>query len=239
MKWIVGAICIFLLTGCSEKKVVQNENNQKIKMQVAIQTGIEQVQYKNPTIAQNKEASNPITNNQSISVKEEQVYQNINVLEQEVTNLLINDKPETIKEKVITKLITLVDFIYYDVPIGNVYFKELTANVQAKICEILINMDQTIESKLPNYKENINEKYHVVLNYVKTKTTDFTSKTSEKIEEKIGSENYQNFVSGANEMKESVQNTVEWMKEGASKIYGSGKEKVNNWYQELKEKYNK
>lgn len=262
MKWILFVISLLLVTGCNEKKIVENENNQKVD-------GENNVLETNPPIEiSNTEAnnipklpetsiveSNPNTEvsnvgesveNQETQIpdtpaltEEVQTLQAIDSLEQEVTALLAEEQTESLKEKVATKFITLVDFIYYDEPIGNVYFKDLTASAQEKVRAILTRMDHAIEGKIPNYKDTLKEKYQKALNYVKTGIGNLTSAASEKIESAMGSENYQNFVDAKDDMVESFQNTAGIIADGASKAYQSGKEKVSNWYQELKEKYEK
>lgn len=267
MKWILLIISLFLITGCSEKRVVENENNQKVDMEETkigivdtAPAGIEpeeserKVETSNFLDTQSKPEENNMYSNieesqeknensevtiTPVPTKEVQTLQAIDSLEQEVTVLLAEEQTESLKEKIATKLITLVDFIYYDEPIGNVYFKDLTASAQEKVHAILTRMDHAIESKIPNYKDTLKEKYQKALNYVKTGIGNLTSAAGEKIESAMGSENYQNFVDAKDDMVESFQNTGKLIQEGASNIYQSGKEKVSNWYQGLKEKYEK
>ncbi len=262
MRWIFVIVSLFLLTGCNEKKVIQNENNQKVDFEneEKIESSNEQIsselqdpnsstEVSNletgnvPTMEEysNKDFSNMNAQPESIpvAVKEEQTVQQIDSLEQEVTMLLSSEKVESVKEVIATKFITLVDFIYYEEPIGDVYFKDLTQAAQEKIRAILTRMDTAIESKIPNYKDTLQAKYQSALHYVKTGVGNITNKVSEKLESTMGSDNYQNFVDAKDDMVESFQNTGKIIKEGASHIYQSGKEKVSNWYQGLKEKYEK
>lgn len=248
MKWILLLMSIVLLTGCNEKKVVNNENNTKVESDSINETTEAKQNELREQASQNtinkteepvelpSEVESHIEEQASIPVQEEEfVVQQINELEEDVSRLLATEQTETIKEKVIEKFITLVDFIYYDEPIGNVYFKDLTESMKENVCSILARMDAMIENKLPNYKDTLKEKYQQALHYVKTQV----GKVGEKIEEAIGEDNYQNFMDAKDDLKESFQNTAEWIKEGSSKIYESGKEKVSNWYQNFKEKHEK
>lgn len=244
MKWILLLMGLFLITGCNEKNVVQNENNKKV-------VDTEQVDMEStpkgesiPSLVESTNDSNHEETTVSepivpVRTEEDQVMQQIDTLNQEVTTLLATEQLETVKEKIITKFITLVDFIYYDAPIGNVYFKDLTASAQEKVRSILDRMDTAIEGKIPSYKDTLKEKYQKALQYMKTQVSNFSNKVSEKLESTMGSENYQNFIDAKDDMKESFQNTAEIIKEETSKVYQSGKEKVSSWYQELKEKYEK
>ncbi len=262
MRWIFVIVSLFLLTGCNEKKVIQNENNQKVDFenQDKVENSNEQISSELQEPSSSSEVSNLETGNSStmeeysnkdfsnmnvqpesipVAVKEEQTVQQIDSLEQEVTMLLSSEKVESVKEVIATKFITLVDFIYYEEPIGDVYFKDLTQAAQEKIRAILTRMDTAIESKIPNYKDTLQAKYQSALHYVKTGVENITNKVSEKLESTMGSDNYQNFVDAKDDMVESFQNTGKIIKEGASHVYQSGKEKVSNWYQGLKEKYEK
>ena len=246
MKWILFVIGLLLVTGCHEKKIVENENNQKVDREennvletnppIEISNTEESTNIpklpensiveSNPNIevsnvgesVENQEPQMPDT---PALTKEEQSMQAIATLEQEVNTLLDQEQTESLKEKIATKFITLVDFIYYDEPIGNVYFKDLTASAQEKVRSILARMDTAIESKIPNYKDTLKEKYQKVLNYIKTGVGNLTNKASEKMESVMGSENYQNFVDAKDDMVESFQNTGKLIKDGASHIYQS------------------
>ena len=254
MKWIMLLISIIIVTGCNEKNVIQNENKNKSekilaqKIKEDSKTPSEGEQHTNlqeypESVIENTDVKKETTNPEeqiipSISVIEkEDNMQEVMMLEQEVTTLLSKESTITIKENIISKFITLVDFIYYDKPIGNLYFKNLTTNAQEKVKSIMEKMDQAIEIKIPNYKDSLKEKYHKALNYVKTKTANLSDKANEKIEQVLGNENYQNFIDAKNDMKESFQNTKEKVKEETSKVYENGKEKLSNWYQELKKNH--
>lgn len=248
MKWVLVIISVLLFTGCNEKKIVENQNNAKVEENDPMKSQMESTE--DQSVILNKEDNrdefekqlNTLSQDMKQSYekvpvleKEEQVIQQVNALEADISRLLSVEQPETIKEKVIEKFILLVDFIYYDEPIGTIYFKDLTVSAKENVLSIFMHMDAMIEKKLPNYKGTLKEKYQQALHYVKKQL----DKVGEKIEKTIGEENYQNFVDAKDDLTESFQNTAEWIKEGSSKIYENGKEKVSNWYQEFKEKHEK
>lgn len=230
MRWILLISCLFLMTGCNEKEITPNQEEPTYPKETIKE---ENMDLENPNIDSSTE------NNMSVTQKEEQMITYTESLEQEVMTLLNSEKSETIKEKIADKFITIVDFIYYDASINGIYFKDLTESAQAKIKEIARRIDGAIESKIPDYKSTLKEKYQTALAYVKDKAGVISDKAQEKIEDTIGSENYQNFVDAKDDMKDSFQNAVEVISDGASHIYQSGKDKVSNWYQGLKEKYDK
>jgi hypothetical protein len=76
-----------------------------------------------------------------------------------------NEKLESTKKPNISKdtfkngFISIVDFIFYDQPIKGVTFKELKSKTKAKVIYYALLIDAAIDSKFPNYKENISSKY--------------------------------------------------------------------------------
>lgn len=63
------------------------------------------------------------------------------------------------KDKLKNGFITIVDFIFYDGTIKGVTFKELRSATKAKVIYYALLIDAGIDSKFPNYKENISSKY--------------------------------------------------------------------------------
>ena len=240
MKKVLFVLCLLLITGCHQQKMNDPEKpsipvdaNGVVEESSNVMQESEQPLEEGISVSENMvESESP---NIAVPIEEEQVMYEVNRIEQEVTTLLETESSPTLKEKVVSKFITLVDFVYYDEPMNGVYFKDLTASAQEKIRSILNRMDTAIENKIPNYKDTLKSKYQTVLSYLKEKS----SQAKEKLESTIGSENYENLVESKEDMKESFQNAAELVTEGASQIYESGKEKVSNWYQDLKEKYKK
>ena len=238
MKKVLFVLCLLLVTGCHQQQMKDSENP-------SIPVDANSVVEESSNVIQESEQTEVISASENtvelenpdiaVSIEEEQVMHEVNQIEQEVTTLLETESSSTLKEKVASKFITLVDFVYYDEPMNGVYFKDLTASAQEKVRSILERMDRAIENKIPNYKDTLKSKYQTALSYLKEKT----SQAKEKLESAIGSENYENLVESKEDMKESFQNAAEVITEGASQIYESGKEKVSNWYQNFKEKYKK
>lgn len=245
MKIIIILFCMICMTGCQQNKVkpsseIDDHSNEKVAESTIdssqnINQPEETMIEENITSNTSNATISEETPNRSVETKEEIAVQQIEMLDQEVHTMLQSESSTTLKEKVIDKFIILVDFIYYDVPINDVYFKDLTASLQNKVRSILERMDTAIENKIPNYKDTLKAKYQTVLSYLKEKT----NVAKEKIESAMGSENYDNFKQSADDMKESFQNVGSAIAEGASSLYEKGKEKVSNWYQELKENHEK
>lgn len=259
MKWILLICCIFLATGCNEKnepKTKSNETNQENVNQNTVEEDLnqsiietEKILHEDVTEQPNHEqvvetapgasvalSIDSFESTESVTTDDEQMIAYTESVEQEVM-VMMSEEEETFKEKVADKFIEVVDFIYYDAPINGIYFKDLTESAQNKIKSVALRIDNAIESKIPNYKETLKEKYQIAIAYIKEKANVISEATQEKLETALGSENYQSLVDAKDDMKESFQNAAEVISEGASEIYQSGKEKVSNWYQGLKEKY--
>lgn len=220
---LIWIICFLCVTGCSKQTTVENQNKQKIE----------------PTVKEEKqEVLEESSKEEDIpTVKEEPMVQHFEAVETEVSSLLQAEKTEAIKETIAQKFIMLVDFIYYDSQINGVRFKDLTMTVQDNLKNILSRMDMAIETQIPEYKDTLKEKYHGVTNYVKEKASNLKDKVNTKVEETIGTENYNNFKEAKDDMKESFKNTGSAIADTTSTVYQKGKDKVKNWYENLKEKY--
>lgn|SRR5574344_1585236 len=69
----------------------------------------------------------------------------------------VNNEVEsaTVKEKCKSYFITITDFIFYGTKIKSYTFKELTTSAKLKVLSIALLIDTKIDSKFPNYKEEI------------------------------------------------------------------------------------
>ena len=83
----------------------------------------------------------------------------INHVKSEYETIKNGEKTETFKEKAKKTFISLVDFVFYDGEIKGTTFKELKATTKAKVIYYTLLIDAGIDSKFPNYKENISDKY--------------------------------------------------------------------------------
>ena len=72
----------------------------------------------------------------------------------------VSGSDATFGQKVKTNFIKIVDFIFYDTEINGVKWSELTASAKAKVVYYTLKIDNKIDEKFPNYKENISNKYN-------------------------------------------------------------------------------
>ena len=65
--------------------------------------------------------------------------------------------------------ITLTDFIFYDGEIKGKKFSDLTSSAKEKVIDIYTKIDDKLETKFPNYKENIKGTSKNAYNNIKDK----------------------------------------------------------------------
>lgn len=147
----------------------------------------------------------------------------LNDLKEETIEYLNSKEVLENKEKIIDNFIKIVDFIYFDGEIGGVKFDELKDSTKEEVYEVLSILDEKIENKFPNYKDNLEEKYDKVKDKIVSKISDINKKLEEN-------ENY-------SEVKDKVIDGVNEFKDITKKEYDTAKKYVKKWYLDLKEKH--
>lgn len=136
-----------------------------------------------------------------------------------IEEFIQQERIEEAKSKIKDVFITGVDFIFYDEPIGDVYFDDLTAEGK----EITMNSIDTIgdlgDEFVPNWREGLSEKYQVASDFV----SDIYLSVLDKIKNYLGEENYH----ALGDIKDQVGDDF---REGKDNV----KERVKSWYQKFK-----
>ena len=136
-----------------------------------------------------------------------------------IEEFIQQERIEEAKSKIKDVFITGVDFIFYDEPIGDVYFDDLTAEGK----EITMNSIDTIgdlgDEFVPNWREDLSEKYQVASDFV----SDIYLSVLDKIKNYLGEENYH----ALGDIKDQVGDDF---REGKDNV----KERVKSWYQKFK-----
>lgn len=178
---------------------------------------------------------------------EEEVVSYISEVEQEVETLAQEQQnSKSVKEKLEDTFITLTDFIFYGGSIKGVTFQELTDSAKERVLTLYEKIDSTIESKFPNYKEDIKSTAKKSYTTVVSKASELKDTIISKYKEKVGEEAYNNVVDSFTEDKNRFQDAytpyVEKGKEIGSQAIEKGKEavgsaigKLDSWYQGFKE----
>ena len=124
------------------------------------------------------------------------------------------------------KFILLVDFIFYDGEIKGKKFKELTSSAKAKVIYYTLLIDAGIDSKWPNYKDNINTKYNDIKSKLIAKYMDLTTSICES-----SKDNCEKAKSDFKLLKESVSLTWNTLKNAFLYAFDKGKNSLAEWYQ--------
>lgn len=122
--------------------------------------------------------------------------------------------------------ITLVDFIFYNGEIKGKRFDELTSSAKAKVVYYTLMLDAKIDSKWPDYKNNIGTKYADIKAKLLAKYMDLTTSICESNNETcaMAKEDFKL-------MRESVNLTWNTLKNAFSYAYNKGKDAIVNWYE--------
>lgn len=168
--------------------------------------------------------SNDVDNNNEIDVNnivtDEGVVAYFNNLSNEI------DGSDSFKDTIKSKFVIVVDFLFYDGKIGEKTFDELSSETKLKVLEIVLEIDQKLESKFPGYKESISTTGGKIYTDVKNEAIslylDVTTSICADNEDLCESAK-----EGFGKLKTSFSLTWDFIKEAA----GTGLEKLKSWYE--------
>lgn len=201
---LISSLEVLSLTGCNKESSIKEStiiesSNEETTMEST--TNIEET-----TIVIDKDSEiKEFFNNEYNSIKES------------INNI---DK-EAIKTKAKSTFITFVDFVFYDKEINGVTYDELTDDMKKQLYDDFCTMDDMICKVVPDYKENISNKYNVVKGFIKPKYYSIVN----KIKEAIGDDNL-----------DTIKELYEDDKERLSDLYEKGKQKIKNKYESFRNK---
>ena len=220
-KYLVLLLCILvLLTGCEATK--------KEKAKPVTENKSEEVSL----IEVNNDASEEAT--------DEDVVNYVSTIENEIENINYTEsKKETIKEKLKENFIILTDFIFYDGTIKGKTFNELTTSAKEEILELYEKIDNKIESIYPNYKEEIKDTSTKVYSKAKSMVISLKDYLKKSYIDSVGEDTYQKEMEiikdTQDKVKEKTAPVIDTAKEKTKETYEKTKDKLNNWYQGIKE----
>ena len=137
----------------------------------------------------------------------------------EIESLINEEKIEDAKKKVKDVFVTGVDFIFYDQPIGDVYFDDLTAAGKEMTMDALDTLSGFADQIAPNWKSELSEKYQITSEFVGEEYLAFL----DSIREYLGDENYE----ALGEIKDQILGDI-------TDTYDGAKERVKSWYEEFR-----
>lgn len=220
-KYLVLLLCILvLLTGCEATK--------KEKAKPVTENKSEEVSL----IEVNNDASEEAT--------DEDVVNYVSTIENEIENMNYTESnKETIKEKLKENFIILTDFIFYDGTIKGKTFNELTTPAKEEILELYEKIDNKIESIYPNYKEEIKDTSTKVYSKAKSMVISLKDYLKKSYIDSVGEDTYQKEMEiikdTKDKVKEKTEPVIDTAKEKTKETYEKTKDKLNTWYQGIKE----
>lgn len=167
------------------------------------------------------------------SAKDIAVINELNTLEKNTDELLAsNDK--SIGDKAKGIFIDLVDFCFYDGEINGYTFNELTDKGKSQVLKIVNRIDEKIEKKFPNYKDNISSKVSKALNKMSELIKKGANNLNEFALDKLGVEYYNNMIEEKDELVKYTKNALNLFKNFGSSLWNKTTTKLKDWYENFK-----
>lgn len=187
----------------------------------------------------NKETT---TNNKDIPKKEESTSLSskdnlvISELNSSLTSINKNANDKDFSKKAKATFISIVDFLFYDGTIRGVTFNELTEKGKTEVLKLANKIDTALEEKSPGYKETISattsKAYKKASQIIKDSANDINNFAKES----LGDENYNSIIEAKDELLLYSKNALNFITGNGSKILNDTKNKLNDWYQDFKNK---
>ena len=206
---------VVLVSGCGKenanKKIVENnikQDEDNIEKEKRLEQNIENNYFQDDTSTENDYIKdNSIIENEIIDY----ITNPDNALDSEQNKEKLNET----KEKLIKKMIILVDFIFYGTDINGITFDSLSNSAKENILNLFYKLDNVLETNYPGYKDSLEEKYSSAIDKIKDT---YSSKVSE-------------------EKREEIKNIKDNATSKTKEVYENSKVKVKSWYEDLKKQY--
>ena len=209
-----------VLTGCSNKNY-DNKNVQVIETTVSSDVNV--------TIDSNDSAISEATYEETN--KDEIVLKYYQDEEAEIENLL-NSNDKAMKQKVSEKVVTLVDFLFYDGEIKGITRADISDETKDKLMNIIEKVDTKIEKRFPDYKEKISDKTSDALNFIKEKGTNGIHKLDDYLNQKV--DNYDEIKDGVSSIISNTKDDFNEVKDLAKSGFSKVKDYYENWREDVK-----
>lgn len=214
---------VILLTGCSKYTIkIEKEESELTTEYTTEEITTEIITEELTTEAKTEEITIEVTTESS---KEEEIIDMFDQMDSEINELLSEENIEACMSEIGDYVATMIGFIWYGEEINGITYDELSESAKEEVKEIYFKVDSSIESKIPNYKETIKDKYTVVASFLKEKGTYLKDKSEDYIKEKVGEDNYNEFIDMQKDDFNDVKDFLNETKEDATK-------KVDEWYKE-------
>lgn len=228
---IVSGIAL-LLIGCLIGITYANKKNEEVK---------EEIKEKEDNNKEEIKIDRKLNDNENKNtIKNDNYNEKDNIVIDELNNTLKNieesTQDENFKDKASSTFISIVDFLFYDGTIKGISFDELTEKGKEKVLEISSKIDVKLEEKCPGYKEKISNSTSKAYQ----KASKIIKKGAKNInnfaKSALGDENYQAIIDAKDELVKYSKESLNYVTGAGSKVFNNTKEKLNEWYQNFKNK---
>lgn len=234
---IISGISL-LLIGCLIGITYANKKNEEAKIKEEVKGEIKEKKDNNKE--EIKIDSKLDDNENKDTIKNNNYNEKDNIVIDELNNTLKNieesTQDENFKDKASSTFISIVDFLFYDGTIKGISFDELTEKGKEKVLEISSKIDVKLEEKCPGYKEKISNSTSKAYQ----KASEIIKKGAKNINDfaksALGDENYQAIIDAKDELAKYSKEALNFVTGTGSKVLNSTKEKLNEWYQNFKNK---
>lgn len=228
---LVSGIAL-LLIGCLIGITYANKKNEEVKEEIKEKEDNNKEEIKIDRKLNDNENKNPIKND-NYNEKDNIVIDELN---NTLKNIEESTQDENFKDKASSTFISIVDFLFYDGTIKGISFDELTEKGKEKVLEISSKIDVKLEEKCPGYKEKISNSTSKAYQ----KASKIIKKGAKNInnfaKSALGDENYQAIIDAKDELVKYSKESLNYVTGAGSKVFNNTKEKLNEWYQNFKNK---
>lgn len=231
---IIGLVSgiTLLLIGCLIGITYANKKNEEVK---------EEIKEKEDNNKEEIKIDRKLNDNENKNtIKNDNYNEKDNIVIDELNNTLKNieesTQDENFKDKASSTFISIVDFLFYDGTIKGISFDELTEKGKEKVLEISSKIDVKLEEKCPGYKEKISNSTSKAYQ----KASEIIKKGAKNINDfaksALGDENYQAIIDAKDELAKYSKEALNFVTGAGSKVFNETKDKLNEWYQNFKNK---
>lgn len=239
---IVSGISL-LLIGCLIGITYANKKNERVKIKEEVKKEIKEKEDNKEEIKidskPNDNENKDISNNKD-TIKNDNYNEKDNIVIDELNNTLNNieksTRDENFKDKASSTFISIVDFLFYDGTIKGVTFDELTEKGKEKVLEIASKIDVKLEEKCPGYKETISNSTSKAYQKASKIIKKGAKNINDFAKNALGDENYQAIIDAKDELAKYSKEALNFVTGAGSKVFNNTKEKLNEWYQNFKNK---
>lgn len=228
---IVSGIAL-LLIGCLIGITYANNKNEEVK---------EEIKEKEDNNKEEIKIDIKLNDNENKdAIKNDNYNEKDNIVIDELNNTLKNieesTQDENFKDKASSTFISIVDFLFYDGTIKGISFDELTEKGKEKVLEISSKIDVKLEEKCPGYKEKISNSTSKAYQKASKIIKNGAKNINDFAKSALGDENYQAIIDAKDELVKYSKESLNFVTGAGSKVFNNTKEKLNEWYQNFKNK---